>query len=79
MNVRDAAIEHRARQGPDPQHTSDPPDARNTSCVNEVENAHTHPEQSTSGVDEAGMSDEEESMVQETPMALMADINDQQN
>ncbi|KAH9769017.1 DUF4283 domain-containing protein [Citrus sinensis] len=76
---KDVFIEHRARQGPDPQHTSDPPDDRNTACDNVVEKTYTHPEQSMSGAEEAGMSEEEESMVQETPLALMADINDQQN
>ncbi|KAK9181331.1 hypothetical protein WN944_024468 [Citrus x changshan-huyou] len=76
---RDVDIEHRARQGTDPQHTSDLPDFRNTKCANTGENARTHPEQSRSGTDEAAMSEEEETMVQETPMALMADIIDQQH
>ena len=70
-------IEHRARQGTDPQHTSDPPDFRNTTCDNIAENARTHPEQSRSGTDEAAMSEGEKTMVQETPMALIADIIDQ--
>ena len=76
-DVRDAVSEHGARQGPNPQHTSDPSGARNQACANAVENSHTHLEQSTCGTEEAGMSEEEESMIQETPMALMANINDQ--
>ncbi|KAK9226373.1 hypothetical protein WN943_011420 [Citrus x changshan-huyou] len=76
---RDVDIEHRDRQGTDPQHTSDPPDFRNTKCAITGENALTLPKQSRSGADEAAMSEEEETMVQEMLMALMADIIDQQN
>ncbi|KAK9202633.1 hypothetical protein WN944_017845 [Citrus x changshan-huyou] len=59
---KDAFIEHRARQGLDPQHTSDPPDDRNIACDNVVEKTYTHLEQFMSGAEEAGMSEEEESM-----------------
>lgn len=73
--VSNAVSEHRTRQGPDPQHTSDPPDARNKACVNAALDSQTHLAQPMGETEEAGMSEEEESMIQETPIALMADIN----
>lgn len=72
------ATKHIDRQGPDPQHLADPQDVHNISCVKEVGNAHTHPAVPMSGVDGDGMSDDEDSMVQETPLALMDDVNGQQ-
>lgn len=57
---------------------ADPPNVHHTSFVNEVETAQTQHVQPTSGVEAAGMSDDEDSMVPETPMASMADINSQQ-
>ena len=71
---RDLDIEHRARQGTDPHHTSDPPDAQNMNDAITVGKAFTHPEQSRNGANEAEMSEEEESMVQETYMELMAGL-----
>ena len=55
-----------------------PPDVHNTSHVKEIENAHTHLVVPMSDVDGDGMSDDEDSMVQETPLTLMADVNGQQ-
>ncbi|KAK9204200.1 hypothetical protein WN943_014458 [Citrus x changshan-huyou] len=69
-DVRKVATKHRDRQGPDPQHLADSQDVHNISCVKEVGNAHTHPAVPMSGVDGDGMSDDEDSMVQETPLAL---------
>ncbi|KAK9190854.1 hypothetical protein WN943_019464 [Citrus x changshan-huyou] len=51
----------------------------NTSHVNEVKNPHIHPAMPMSGVDGVGMSDNEDLMVQETPLALMTDVSDQQH
>ncbi|KAK9193105.1 hypothetical protein WN944_003802 [Citrus x changshan-huyou] len=76
--VRDEVTEYRTRQEPDPQHMADPPDVHTTPCVNEVENAQTQPVQPLSSVEAAGMSDDEDLMVQETLMASMDDINGEQ-
>lgn len=76
---RDVVSKLRARHGPDPQHNFDPPDTRNKTCVNTAVDSHTHLDQPMCGTEEAEMSEEEESMIQETPMVLMADINSQQN
>ena len=56
----------------------DPPDVHTTPCVNEVATAQTQPVQPLSSVEAAGMSNDEDSMVQETLMASMDDINGQQ-
>ena len=77
-DVRDVVTKHKDRQGPNPQHLVDPLNVHNTSGVNEVENAHIHHVVPMSEVDGAGMSDNDDSIVQKMLLALMADVNDQQ-
>ena len=72
------ATEHIERQGPDPQHLVDPPDDQNTLRAKEGGNAYTHPAVPMSGVDGDGMADDEDSMVQETQLALMDYVIEQQ-
>lgn len=78
-DVRDVVTEYRDPQGPDPQHLVNPLDVHNTSRVNEVENVHMHHVVPISGVNGAGMPNDEDSMVQKTLLALMADVNNQQH
>lgn len=69
--------EHRDRQGPNPHHLVNPSNDHNTSLANEVENAHIYHVVLMSGVDETRMSDDDDSMVQETPLAMMAHVHGQ--
>lgn len=75
---RDVDTEQRDRPNINPQLLADPPDAHTIPVVKEVEKQQIHPDGFISGVDGFDMSEEDESMVQETPSALMADINSQQ-
>lgn len=77
-DVREVATEHIERQRSDPQHLADPPDDQNTLRVKECGNAHTYLVVPMSGVDGDGMADDEDLMVQETPLALMDDVTGQQ-
>ncbi|KAH9697020.1 reverse transcriptase domain-containing protein [Citrus sinensis] len=62
----EAVSEHSDRLGPDSKHLSDPPDAHNASRVNDG-NAQAHPAVSMGENDGEEMSDEEDSMIEETP------------
>lgn len=55
---------------------SDPPDDQHADCRNNV-NAHVHPAVSIGENEREEMSDEEDSMIEETPLALMHDGNGQ--
>ena len=55
----------------------DPPDVHTTPCINEVETAQTQPVQPLSSVEAARMSDDKDSMVQETLMKSMDNTNGQ--
>lgn len=72
------ATDHMERQGPDPQHLVEPPDDQNTLRVPEGGNTHTFPAVPMVGDDGDGMADEDDSMVQEMPLALMEDVTGQQ-
>lgn len=72
------AIDHMERQGPDPQHLVEPPDDQNTLRVPDGGNTHTFPTVPMVGDDGDGMANEDDSMVQEMPLALMEDVTGQQ-
>ena len=76
-DVNGMGTEHRDREGLDPEHLVDPLDDHNVSIVNAFEHAYTHPIVPMSGDDGNEMSDEEVSMVQESPLVMMADIHGQ--
>ncbi|XP_024041874.1 uncharacterized protein LOC127898858 [Citrus sinensis] len=75
---REVATDHIERQGSDPQPLADPPNNHNTSRVKEGGHVCNHPDVPMSGMDGDGMTDDEISMVQETPLALMDDVSGQQ-
>ena len=77
-DAREAATGHMERQGPDPQHLAETPDDQNNLQVPDGGNAHTSPAVPMVGDDGDGMTDDEDSMVQETPLALMEDVTRQQ-
>lgn len=76
-DVRGVVTEHWDRQGPNPHHLVDLSNDHSTSLANEVENAHIHHVVLMSRVDETRMSDDDDSMVQETPLAMMAPVHGQ--
>ncbi|XP_024035663.1 uncharacterized protein LOC112096450 [Citrus clementina] len=76
-NMKGVGTDHRDREDLDPQPLADPPDDRHVSTVNVFEHAYTHPVGPMSGDDGQEMSDEEVSMVQESPLVMMDDIHDQ--
>lgn len=65
------------RQGPDPQQLAEPPDDLNILQGTEGDNAHTHPAVTMVSDDGDGMADDEDSMVHETPLALMEEVTGQ--
>ncbi|KAK9177433.1 hypothetical protein WN944_029455 [Citrus x changshan-huyou] len=75
-DIGEAVSGHSDRLGPDSKHLSDPPDAHNASRVND-RNAQAHPTMSMGENDGEEMSDEEDSMIEETPSVLMLDVNGQ--
>ncbi|KAK9198577.1 hypothetical protein WN944_013763 [Citrus x changshan-huyou] len=75
-NARETGSDHGDRLGRAYEHSSDPPDAQNSGCVNDV-NAQAHPAMSMGENEGKEMSDEEDSMIEETPLALMPDGNGQ--
>ncbi|XP_024038245.1 uncharacterized protein LOC112097293 [Citrus clementina] len=77
-DAREVAIDHMERQGPDPQHLVEPPDDQNTLRVPDGGNTHTFPTVPMVGDDGDGMANEDDSMVQEMPLALMEDVTGQQ-
>ena len=74
-DVGEAASEHRDQLGLEFKHLSDPPDAHNTPRVNDG-NGQAHQAVVMGENDGEEMSEEEDSMVEETPLALMADVNE---
>ncbi|KAK9225954.1 hypothetical protein WN943_010999 [Citrus x changshan-huyou] len=75
-NARATGSDHRDRLGRAYEHSSDPPDVQNSGCVNDV-NAQAHPTVSMGENDRKEMFEEEDSMIEETPLALMLDGNGQ--
>lgn len=75
-DVGEAASEHRDQLGLEFKHLSDPPDAHNTPRVNDG-NSQAHQAALMGENDGEEMSEEEDSMVEETPLALMTDVNEQ--
>lgn len=75
---RDVATEQRNNPIINPQPLEDPPDSFTIPGVKEMEKQHIHSDGVINGVDGLEMSEDEDSMVQETPLALMADVNSQQ-
>ena len=73
-DVREAVNEHGDWLGREYEHSSDPSDAQNVVCVNDV-NAQAHPAVTMGENEGEEMSDEEDSMIEETPSALMPDVN----
>ncbi|KAH9782115.1 DUF4283 domain-containing protein [Citrus sinensis] len=76
-DMKGVGTDHRDREDLDPQPLADPPDDHHVFTVNAFEHAYTHPVVPMSGDDGKEMSDEEFSMVQESPLVMMDDIHDQ--
>lgn len=73
---REAGSDHGDRLGREYEYSSDPPDDQHAGCGNEV-NAQAHPAVFMGENEEDEMSEEEDSMIEETPLALMHDGNGQ--
>ena len=76
-DIKEVAMDHIERQGPDPQHLADPPDDQNTIRMMEGGNAHTLPTVPMIDDDGDEMADDEDSIVQEMPLALIEDVTGQ--
>ncbi|XP_006469095.2 uncharacterized protein LOC102629728 [Citrus sinensis] len=76
MSVGEAVSEHNERLGPDYEHSSDPPDDQNVASTNDI-SAQAHPAVYMGDNDGEVMSDEEDSMIEETPLALMPVVDGQ--
>ena len=75
-DVREAGSDQGSRLRREYEHVSDPPDDQHAGCINNV-NAQAHPAVSMGENEGEEMSDEEDSMIEETPLALMHDGNGQ--
>ncbi|KAH9743054.1 DUF4283 domain-containing protein [Citrus sinensis] len=75
-DVREVGSDQGGRLRREYEHLSDPPDDQHAVCVNNA-NAQAHPAVSMGENDGEEMSDEEDSMIEETPLALMHDGNGQ--
>ncbi|KAH9783624.1 DUF4283 domain-containing protein [Citrus sinensis] len=75
-DVREAGSDQGDRLGREYEHSSDFPDGQHAGCVNDV-NAQAHSAMSMGENEREEMSDEEDSMIEETPLALMHDRNGQ--
>ncbi|KAK9208146.1 hypothetical protein WN944_000500 [Citrus x changshan-huyou] len=75
-SVGEAVSEHKERLGPDYEHSSDPPDDQNAVSINDV-SAQAHPAVYMGDNDGEVMSDEEDSMIEETPLTLMPEVDGQ--
>ncbi|KAH9722319.1 reverse transcriptase domain-containing protein [Citrus sinensis] len=76
-DMNGVGTEHRDREELDPQHLADPLDGHSVSTTNAFEHTHTLFVAPMSGDDGQEISDEEVSMVQESPLVMMDDIHGQ--